>query len=185
MTGQPIEQTVSLSDQDLLTAGLSEEEERLLSYITDPRTLPTFLTAVRSFGEERSPELAAADHRIDALTYERKAAKAAFFVPTVSLYGNLSYHFLRDDYSPMQEVHRHLGNYNSLLEVLRTNSNLQVGGLPLASNLYSNTKVPSIDIMDWEAGVQVNYPIFNGLMRKANRDISQANLEAGLSGYDS
>ena len=184
VTGQAINQTVSLSDQDLLTAGLSEEEERLLSYITDPRTLPTFLSAIRAFGEDRSPELAAADHRLDALAYERKAAKAAFFAPTISLYGNLSYHFLRDDYSPMQDIHSHRANYNSLLEVLRSNSNLQVGGLPLDTNLYSSRQIPSIDMMDWEAGVQVNYPLFNGLMRKANRDLTQANLEAGLSGYD-
>lgn len=185
VVGLPVHQTVSLSDQDLLTAGLMPQEEGLLTFITDPRTFPTFLNVMREFGLSRSYEGAAAKKRMEALELEYKANKSELFLPTMSFYGNTSYHFLRDDYSPFSSVHQHFGKYNDLITVLRTNSNLMVGGQPLASDIYESTDPSSMDLLDWQVGVQVNYPIFNGLGRQSAYKKSISERDAGMASQDS
>ena len=173
VVGLPIAGPVNLEEQDLITAGVIDLEYRLMSYVRDPRSFPAFSDGLVSVALKNHLDLKKMEHEKSLINQNIKVNLSKYWSPDISFSAGVDYHLYRTNSSYVSTF----GRYNQLLSRLDTEPNLN------ASNSFSyndyNINVPlQRDMLDWQVGVSMRLPLFDGLSSygKVQKGKAQINL---------
>ena len=179
IVGLPLDGPVNLEEQDLITAGVIDLEKRLMAYVRDPRSFPAFSDGLVSIAIENHLDVQKKEYEKSLINQRIKVAMSKYFSPDISISAGLDYHLFRTNSAYVSEF----GRYNQLLSRLDTEPNLN------QSNSFSyndyNINIPlQRDMLDWQVGVSLRLPIFDGLSSygkvqkgKAQRDLIDIQVE--------
>ena len=146
---------------------LLPEEEKLLSYLNDPRTFDEVLSVLVDFASRKNMQLEIGTLEEQAIQEELKAGQYAYWSPEVSLYAGVDQHLSRSRVS----FYENIDAYNDMVDILERDEEVA-----LPADLY-NMSVPILrNNTDLYLGVYVNLPVFTGLDKKARVDQAKTEL---------
>jgi len=104
---KPISEKLSPLDEEMEDPLAFLVDERIFTYIDNPKSLRLYRDYIVLIGEELSPELKSLDAQIQAQERLYSASKRDFWVPTFSLQGNVTERFAEDGAGSGSDIGNH------------------------------------------------------------------------------